>query len=205
MFKMHWDRFYKELSIGLKGLKRGILEIAITTSENIRIAKLLYGIYDIEKKIDNIYVQAGKFIYENHHISWNELAFHNEIKYYLHQLKTLKEKINSIEREIFLLREERWRTKIDDMIRHMRRGECTIEEFIIEQYSKADGKYVAELEIPEGFKIIALICNNNFVVSKNIQLKRGDRVFILGPIKGMDEIRTLFTASPAFTSSANIS
>src|SRR3990167_6551781 len=46
------NRIYKELTITLDGLKKGILEIAITTSESTQVAKLLFRIYELEKKLE---------------------------------------------------------------------------------------------------------------------------------------------------------
>ena len=56
------NRIYKELGIALDGLKKGILEIAITTSENAQVAKLLFRIFELEKKVDRLYSDIGKTI-----------------------------------------------------------------------------------------------------------------------------------------------
>lgn len=197
---LQWSRIYKELSIGLEGLKRGIMEIAITTSENTRVAKLLYRIYELERRIEKIYIQAGKFVYENQHLSYKELAGHSEIRYYLNSLKNTRQDISAIEKEITLLREDQLKLRVDELTKYMRRGGYTIDEIKVEQYSKGDSKSIDELDLPSGVRIIAVISNGLFIVPENKTIIReGDRIFILGPVEKIKVAASLFTSSPDFS------
>lgn len=190
------NRIYKEFSIALEGLKKGILEIAITTSENAQVAKLLFRIFELEKKMDRLYIDTGKMAYELRHLPFNEILDNGEIKDCVEAIKTIQQDIHSIEKEINLLREDSIKSKLEELKRYMRRGGHTIEELIVEKDSGVSGKEIRELKLPHGVIIISVIRHDLFIIpEEGIQLNVGDRVFLLGSRERIKEAASLFTVS----------
>lgn len=194
------NRIYKELSIAMEGLKKGVLEIAITTSENAQVAKLLFRIFELEKKTDKLYIDIGKMIYELRHLPYQEILDHKEIKIHINTIRTTRQDIQDIEKEIKLLREDNMRFKLDELTRYMRRGGYTVEELIVEKDSAACGKKLGELRLPTGVIILSVISHDLFVLPEAGRLfNAGDRVFILGSRDRIKETASLFTAPVHFT------
>lgn len=181
------NRIYREFSIALEGLKKGILEIAITTSENAQVAKLLYRIFELEKKMEKLSVEIGKMVYELRNLPFDEILNTKEIKYYVNSIRTTQQDIYSIEKEVNLLREDSIKSKLDEIKRYMRRGGYTIEELIVGKNSEVLSKKIEELKLPPGVIIISVISGEMFnIPEEGMVLNEGDRVFILGSI---DRIR----------------
>lgn len=198
------NRIYKEFGIALDGLKKGLFEIAITMSENTRIAKLLYQIFELEKKIDKLYVKTGQRVHELHHLSFAEILNNDDIKGHINKIKTIHLDIRRLEKEINLLREERVKSKLEELKRYMRRGGFTIEELVVEQNSEVIDKYIGELSLPHGAIIIAVIHHEMFnIPQEGLKLTAGDRVFILSPTDAVKEAAALFSSS--FSSSGSSS
>ena len=191
------DRFnliYKELGIALEGLKKGILEIAITTSENTQVAKLLFRVFELEKKIDKIYIDTGKMIYELRHLTINEILENKNIKDDLTIIKAIQQDIHKIEKEINLLREDSIKSNMEKLRRYMRRGGYTIEELIVDRDSVVTSKEIGELKLPPGVMIISVIHHDLFLMPEDsLSLSEGDRVFILGSRDKIAEVAPLFT------------
>jgi len=191
-----WNRIYKELGISLEGLRKSLMEIAITMSENTRIAKLLYQIFELQKKVDRIYIKTGKIVHELHPLPVSEIADHEKVRDNISRLKSLKSDIHNIEKEINLLREERIKSKLEELTRYMRRGGYTIEEFIVAPNSSAISKTSLELILPEGGIVVAIIHNEKLNLPQEmIKLFEGDRVFVLGTMNTIMESATIFSSS----------
>ncbi|MCC6544006.1 MAG: TrkA C-terminal domain-containing protein [Nitrospirae bacterium] len=172
------------------------MEIAITMSENTRIAKLLYQIFELQKKVDRIYIKTGKIVHELHPLPVSEIADHEKVRDNISRLKSLKSDIHNIEKEINLLREERIKSKLEELTRYMRRGGYTIEEFIVAPNSSAISKTSLELILPEGGIVVAIIHNEKFNLPQDmIKLFEGDRVFVLGTMNTIMESATIFSSS----------
>jgi len=183
------------LSIALDGLKKGVLEIAITTSENAQVAKLLFRIFELEKKIDKLYIHIGKMIYELRHLPYQEILNNKEIKVHIHTIQETRRNIEDVEKEIRLLRENNIRSKLDELTRYMRRGGYSVEEFIVEKGSLAHDKKPEELALPTGVLIISIISHDLFLLPEaGRTLHEGDRVFILGSRDRIKEVASLFMA-----------
>src|SRR4030067_3385379 len=150
------NRIYKELGIALDRLKKGILEIAITTSENVQVAKLLFRIFELEKKVDKLYTDIGKTIYELRHLPFNEVLNNPHIKEYMDTVKTIQSDISKIEKEINLLREDTDKPKLEELKQYMRRGGYTVEETPVEKESLMAGKRVGGLALPSGVIVKAV-------------------------------------------------
>lgn len=195
-----WNRIYRELGISLDGLRKSLLEIAITMSENTRIARLLYQTLELEKKMDKLYIKTGQTVHELHHLPFNEIADNDKIKENLSRIKSLQSDIQKIGKEINLLREERVKSKLDELTRYMRRGGYTIEEFTVAQDSDVINKAAEELILPQGGSIVAVIHNENLLLPQSaVKFTVGDRVFVLSPVNAMTETSTLFTSSKQLT------
>lgn len=186
------NRIYKELSIALEGLKKGVLEIAITTSENARVAKLLFRILELEKKMEKLYIDIGKMVYELRHLPYQKILDHKEIKIHIHTIRTTLQDIQDIEKEINLLREDNLRSRLDELTRYMRRGGYTVEEFIVEKDSAVCDKKLGELRLPPGVIILSVISHDLFVIpDAGRPFNEGDRVFILGSRDRIKETASL--------------
>lgn len=191
-----FNRIYRELSIALDGLKKGILEIAIATSENTQVAKLLFRVFELEQKMEKYYIDTGRMVYEFRHLPFDEILNNMAIKDYMSTLKTLQQDIHNIEREINLLREDGIKTKLDDLKRYMRRGGYTIEEFIVDKYSPANGREIRELGLHPGVTVIASVHQEMFTIATDtLRLAEGDKVFILCLRGKMSEVAPLFVSS----------
>jgi K+/H+ antiporter YhaU regulatory subunit KhtT len=195
-----WNRIYKELVISVDGLRKSLLEIAITMSENTQIARLLYQIFELEKKIDKLHIKTGQTVHELHQLPFSEITANEKVKDNVIKLKSLQSDINRLEKEINLLREERVKSRLDELTRYMRRGGYTIEDFIVAQYSDAINKSIGELFLPHGGIIVAVIHDEKLIMPQNgIKFTEGDRVFILSPVNAVKETSTLFTSSKQLT------
>lgn len=195
-----WNRIYKELVISVDGLRKSLLEIAITMSENTQIAKLLYQIFELEKKIDKLYIKTGQTVHELHQLPFSEITANEKVKENVIKLKSLQSDINRLEKEINLLREERVKSRLDELTRYMRRGGYTIEDFIVAQDSDVINKSIGELFLPHGGIIVAVIHDEKLIMPQNgIKFTEGDRVFILSPVNAVKETSTLFTSSKQLT------
>ena len=191
-----FNRIYKELSIALEGLKKGILEIAITTSENTQVAKLLFQVFELEKKTDSLYIDIGKTVFELRHLTFNEILDNKDVKDYIHSIHSIQQDIQTIEKEINLLRENRVKSRMEEIQRYMRRGNYTIEELRVEKDSPVTGKEIGELKIPSGVIIISVIHHDLFAMPKDsLCLTEGDRVFILGSKNKINEAALFFSPS----------
>jgi len=191
-----WNRIYKELGTSLDGLRKSLMEIAITMSENTQIAKLLYQIFELQKKVDKLYIKTGQIVHELHPLPVSEIAEHEKVKENIARLKSLQSDIHRIEKEINLLREERIKSKLDELIRYMRRGGYTIEEFIVAPDSYAINKAAIELNIPQDGVIAAIIHNEKFILPQDrVKLAEGDRVFVLSPLNTIMEAAAIFSSS----------
>ena len=187
------NRIYKELGIALDGLKKGILEIAITTSENAQVAKLLFRIFELEKKVDRLYTDIGKTIYEFRQLPFNEVLNNPHIKEYMDTVKTIQSDISKIEKEIHLLREDTVKPKLEELKQYMRRGGYTVEETPVEKESRMAGKRIGGLPLPSGVIVIAVIHLDLFTIpAEDLCLEAGDRVFLLGPREKIQEVISLF-------------
>jgi uncharacterized protein with PhoU and TrkA domain len=187
------NRIYKELGIALDGLKKGILEIAITTSENAQVAKLLFRIFELEKKVDRLYTDIGKTIYELRQLQFNEVLNNPHIKEYMDTVKTIQSDISKIEKEIHLLREDTVKPKLEELKQYMRRSGYTVEETPVEKESRMAGKRIGGLPLPSGVIVIAVIHLDLFTIpAENLCLEAGDRVFLLGPREKIQEVTALF-------------
>lgn len=187
------NRIYKELSITLDGLKKGILEIAITTSESTQVAKLLFRIYELEKRLERLYTDIGKMVYELHHLPFNEIAENKDIIDYLDKIKALQQDIIKIEKEINLLREETIKSKLDELKQYMRRGGFTIDELVVSKNSEVIGKRLRGLALPPGLTIISLVRHELLIIPHDgLEINEGDRIFIIGPRDRIKEISSLF-------------
>ncbi|HEY4619880.1 MAG TPA: TrkA C-terminal domain-containing protein [Nitrospirota bacterium] len=191
-----WNRLYKELGISLDGLRKGLMEIAITMSENTQIAKLLYQIFELQKKVDKLYTKTGQIVHELHPLTLSEIEENERVKENLSRLKSLQSDIHRIEKEINLLREERTKTRLDELTQYMRRGGYTIEEFIVEHDSYAINKSAIELILPQDSQIIAIIHKEKFnLPDGRLRLTEGDRVFVLSPPNILMEAAAIFSSS----------
>ena len=192
-----WNRLYKELGVSIDGLRKSLMEIAITMSENTQIAKLLYQIFELQKKMDKLYTKTGQIVHELHPLPFYEIEKNEQVKENLSRLKSLQSDIHRIEKEINLLREERTKAMFDELTRYMRRSGYTIEEFHVEQGSDAINKSSIELTLPQDSRIIAVIHNDKFNLHQGtLKLTEGDRVFILC------HLNTIMDAAAIFSSSA---
>ena len=190
------NRIYKELGIALDGLKKGILEIAITTSENAQVAKLLFRIFELEKKVDRLYTDIGKTIYELRHLPFSEVLNNPHIKDYMETVKTIQSDISKIEKEIHLLREDTVKPKLEELKQYMRRGGYTVEEVPVAKESFMAGKTVGEWPLPPGVIVIAVIHLDLFTIpAEDLCLEAGDRVFLMGPRDKINEVISLFASS----------
>ena len=191
-----WNRLYKELGTSLDGLRKGLMEIAITMSENTQIAKLLYQIFELQKKVDKLYTKTGQIVHELHPLPVSEIEINERVKDNLFRLKSLQSDIHRIEKEINLLREERTKTRLDELTRYMRRGGYTIEEFIVEQDSDAINKSAIELFLPQDSQIIAVIHDDKFSLPQDrLKLTDGDRVFVLSHPNILMKAAAIFSSS----------
>ena len=194
------NRIYKELTITLDGLKKGILEIAITTSESTQVAKLLFRIYELEKRLERLYIDTGKLVYELRHLPVNELIENNDIIDYLDKIKILQQDITKVEKEINLLREETIKSKLDELKQYMRRGGFTIDDLVPSKNSEVIGKKIRELRLPPGLIIISLIRHDLLIIPhEDMQIDEGDRIFILGLRDRIKEAAPLFITAEQFT------
>lgn len=195
-----WNRIYKELVISVDGLRKSLLEIAITMSENTQIARLLYQIFELEKKIDKLYIKTGQTVHELHQLPFSEITANEKVKENVIKLKSLQSDINRLEKEINLLREGRVKSRLDELTRYMRRGGYTIEDFIVAQDSDVINKSIGELFLPHGGIIVAVIHDEKLIMPQSgIKFTEGDRVFILSPVNAVKETSTLFTSSKQLT------
>ncbi len=195
-----WNRIYKELGISLDGLRKSLMEIAVTMSENTQIARLLYQIFELQKKMDKLYIKTGQIVHELHPLPVSEIADNERVKENIARLKALQSDIFRIEKEINLLREERVKSRLDELTRYMRRGGYTIEEFIVAQNSDAINKSADELFLPQDGIIIAVIQNDKFILPQNrIILAEGDRVFVLSSVHAIMGAAAMFTSSTQIT------
>ena len=101
---LSWNRIYKELVISVDGLRKSLLEIAITMSENTQIAKLLYQIFELEKKIDKLHIKTGQTVHELNQLPFSEITANEKVKENVIKLKSLQSDINRLEKEINILR-----------------------------------------------------------------------------------------------------
>ncbi len=192
-----WNRIYKELGISLDGLGKGLMEIAITMSENTRIARLLYQIFELRKKMDKLHIKTGQTVHELQPLPVAEIAENEKIKEYAARLKSMQADVDHIEKEINLLREERVKARLDELTRHMRRGGYTIEEFAVSKDSEALNKSSDELFLQQDGIIIAVIHNDKLFMPKDrMRLSEGDRVYVLSSVNSILEAAAIFT-SPA--------
>ena len=197
---LSWNRIYKELVISVDGLRKSLLEIAITMSENTQIAKLLYQIFELEKKIDKLHIKTGQTVHELHQLPFSEITANEKVKDNVIKLKSLQSDINRLEKEINLLREERVKSRLDELTRYMRRGGYTIEDFIVAQDSDVINKSIGELFLPHGGLLVAVIHDEKLIMPQSwIKFTEGDRVFILSPVNAVKETSTLFTSSKQLT------
>ena len=97
-----WNRIYKELGTSLDGLRKSLMEIAITMSENTQIAKLLYQIFELQKKVDKLYVKTGQIVHELHPLPVSEIAEHERVRENITRLKSLQSDIPKIGNKIDL-------------------------------------------------------------------------------------------------------
>ena len=187
------NRIYKELTITLEGLKKGILEIAITTSESTQVAKLLFRIYELEKRLERLYIDTGKLVYELRHLPVNEIIENKDIIDYIDKIKILQQDITKVEKEINLLREETIKSKLDELKQYMRRGGFTIDDLVPSKNSEVIGKKIRELRLPPGLIIISLIRHDLLIIPhEDMQIDEGDRIFILGSRDRIKEAAPLF-------------
>jgi len=187
------NRIYKELTITLEGLKKGILEIAITTSESTQVAKLLFRIYELEKRLERLYIDIGKLVYELRHLPVNEIIENKDIIDYIDKIKILQQDITKVEKEINLLREETIKSKLDELKQYMRRGGFTIDDLVPSKNSEVIGKKIRELRLPPGLIIISLIRHDLLIIPhEDMQIDEGDRIFILGSRDRIKEAAPLF-------------
>ena len=187
------NRIYKELTITLDGLKKGILEIAITTSESTQVAKLLFRIYELEKRLERLYIDIGKLVYELRHLPVNEIIENKDIIDYIDKIKILQQDITKVEKEINLLREETIKSKLDELKQYMRRGGFTIDDLVPSKNSEVIGKKIRELRLPPGLIIISLIRHDLLIIPhEDMQIDEGDRIFILGSRDRIKEAAPLF-------------
>lgn len=195
-----WNRIYKELGISLDGLRKSLMEIAITMSENTQIAKLLYQIFELQKKVDKLYINTGQIVHELHPIPVSEITEHERVRENISRIKSLQSDIHKIEKEINLLREEQIKSKLDELTRYMRRGGYTIEEFIVAPNSNAINKASFELILPQGGIIVAVIHNETFSLPQDgIKLSEGDKVFAMSPLNTVMEAAAIFSTSTQLT------
>src|SRR3989304_5640370 len=174
------NRIYKELGIALDGLKKGILAIAITTSENVQ------G--------DNLYTDMRNTFDELRPPPFNEVLNNPHIKEYMDTVKTIQSDISKIEKEIHLLREDTVKPKLEELKQYMRRGGYTVEEVTVGKESRMAGKRIGGLPLPSGVIVIAVIHLDLFTIpAENLCLEAGDRVFLLGPREKIQEVISLFT------------
>lgn len=186
--------------ISLEGLRKGLMEIAITMSENTQIAKLLYQIFELQKKVDKLYIKTGQIVYELQPMPASEITENEKVRENISRLKSLQSDIHTIEKEINLLREERINSKLDDLTRYMRRGGFTIEEFTVGQNSGAINKSASELPLPQECTIIAIIHNERFNLPQDfIKLNEGDKVFVLSQQNIVMESAAIFSSSTQLT------
>ena len=194
------NRIYKELTITLEGLKKGILEIAITTSESTQVAKLLFRIYELEKRLERLYIDIGKLVYELRHLPVNEIIENKDIIDYIDKIKILQQDITKVEKEINLLREETIKSKLDELKQYMRRGGFTIDDLVPSKNSEVIGKKIRELRLPPGLIIISLIRHDLLIIPhEDMQIDEGDRLFILGLRDRIKEAASLFITAEQFT------
>lgn len=187
------NRIYKELGIALDGLKKGVLEIAITTSENAQVAKLLFRIFELEKRVDRLYIDIGKMIFDLRHLPFDEILNNPNIKDYMDTVKTIQSDISKIEKEIHLLREDTVKPKLEELKQYMRRGGYTVDEITVEKESLMAGKSIGRLSLPSGVIVIAVIHLDLFnIPAEDLCLEAGDRVFLLGPREKIQEVIALF-------------
>lgn len=197
---LSWNRIYKELVISVDGLRKSLLEIAITMSENTQIAKLLYQIFELEKKIDKLHIKTGQTVHELHQLPFSEITANEKVNDNVIKLKSLQSDINRLEKEINLLREERVKSRLDELTRYMRRGGYTIEDFIVAQDSDVINKSIGELFLPHNGIIVAVIHDEKLIMPQNgLIFTEGDRVFILSPVNAVKETSMLFTSSKQLT------
>ncbi|MDD5435643.1 MAG: TrkA C-terminal domain-containing protein [Nitrospira sp.] len=190
-----FSRIYRELSIALDGLKKGVFEIAITTSENTHVAKLLFRIYELEKKLEKLHTEIGKTVYDHRNHPVSELLDNKDIREHLSRIKIIQQDIISLEKEINLLREEGIKSKLDELKQYMRRGGFTIDELIVEKGSGAEGKTIGSLLLPPRVIIISVIHHNMLIIPENdLQLLAGDTVFILSSRDRIKEVAAIFGA-----------
>ena len=191
-----FGRIYRELTIALDGLKKGVYEIAITTSENTQVAKLLYHIYELEKKLEKLHVEIGKTVYEHSNHPALELLDNKDVREHLSRIKIIQQDIISLEKEINLLREEGIKSKLDELKQYMRRGGFTIDELIVEKNSEAEGKEIGSLLLPQRIIIIAVIHHNMLLIPENdLQILEGDTVFILASRDRLKDASSIFSSS----------
>lgn len=191
-----FSRIYRELSIALDGLKKGVFEIAITTSENTQVAKLLYQIYELEKRLEKHYSETGKTVYELRTHPVEEIIDNQNIREQLSRIKAMQHDILNLEKEINLLREEGIKSKLDELKQYMRRGGYTIDELTVEKNSSAEGKYIGSLMLPHRAIIIAVIHHNMLVIPENdLPLIAGDTVFIMASRDRIKDAASVFSLS----------
>ncbi len=172
------------------------MEIAITMSENTRIARLLYQIFELQKTMDKLYVKTGQTVHELRPLSVSEITEQEQIRENISRIKTLQSDIAKIEKELNLLREERVKSKLDELTRYMRRGGFTVEDFTVSRDSGAFNKYAQELSLPHDSIIIAIIHNERFCIShERVLLTEGDRVFILSSVSSALETASVFSSA----------
>ncbi|MBI5194275.1 MAG: hypothetical protein HZA08_12665 [Nitrospirae bacterium] len=189
-----FSRIYRELSIALDGLKKGVFEIAITTSENTQVAKLLYQIYELEKKLEKLYSEIGKTVYELRKHPVEEMLENQNIREHLSRIKTLQQDILNLEKEINLLREEGIKSKLDELKQYMRRGGYTIDELTVEKDSEAEGKEIGNLLLPHRAIIIAVIHHNMLIIPENdLPLIGGDTVFVMASRDRIKDVAAIFS------------
>ena len=191
-----FNRIYKEISIALEGLKKGILEIAITTSENTQVAKLLFQVFELETKTASLYVEIGKAVHELRHLSIHEILDNRYIKDYISRIRGIRSNIRKLENAISLLRADSNKSRFDSLNHYMRRGGYSLDEIVVVKDSPVIGKEVSEISLPAGVMIISIIHHELFVIPDNgIRLNEGDRVMILGSRDRMNDAASLFSAA----------
>lgn len=181
------------MSIALDGLKKGFFEIAITASENTQVAKLIFRIYELEKKLEKLNVETGKTVYELRNHPVTEIMDNKDVREYLSRIKIIQQDIIALEKETNLLREEGIKSKLDELKQYMRRGGFAIDRLTVEKNSEAEGKEIGGLLLPSRVIIIAVIHHNMLIIPENdLQLLEGDDVFILASSDRVKDITSIF-------------
>lgn len=189
-----FNRIYRELSIALDGLKKGFFEIAITASENTQVAKLIFRIYELEKKLEKLYVEAGKTVYDLRNHPVTEIMDSKDVREYLSRIKIIQQEIIALEKETNLLREEGIKSKLDELKQYMRRGGFAIDKLTVEKNSEAEGKEIGGLLLPARVIIIAVVHHNMLIIPENdLHLFEGDDVFILASSDRIKDVTSIFS------------